>query len=169
MRGYANLKEYIVWAILMSCPLCRWIARRTHPQWRQWLVVLLVLPVVGCATMWRVAENPAFQTAVQYAVIKYLGKNEDKQPQAKAIIQELQQYADQSAQVTVDDLEQEVLNQIPWSKLDQADECLLRQMVAEIADYIREQVGDGVLDKDDKVRLQEFLGWIEQAICFAGG
>ena len=133
-------------------------------------MVLLMLPLVGgCATMWRVAENPAFQSAVQYAVVKFLSGDNDKQSQAQVIVQRLQQYADQSVQVTIDDLEQQVLDQVPWEKLDTADQYLLRDMIADIADYAREQVGDGVLSSDDKVRLQDFLSWVEQAIQFAAG
>jgi len=168
-NGYSSVKEYVLWAILMSCPLCRWIARRTHPEWRQWLVVLLMLPLLGgCATMWRVAENPAFQSAVQYAVIKFLSGDKDKQSQALTIVQRVQQYADQSAQVTIDDLERQVLDQVPWGRLDVADQYLLREMIKDIADYAREQVGEGILSGDDRVKLQEFLSWIEQAILFAG-
>ena len=168
-KGYSSVKEYIIWAILMSYPICRWIARRTHPQWRQWLMVLLMLPLVGgCATMWRVAENPAFQRAVEYGVVKYLSAQPEQQPQALQIVQHLQRSMDQSAQVTVTDLENLALDKIPWAKLGVADQHLLRSMVRDIADHLRAKVGDEVLAADDKVLLKDFLSWMEQAIQFVG-
>jgi hypothetical protein len=133
----------------------------------RWFVLFIALSLFGCATAWKVAENPAFQTTVQYAMIKWLSDDEDKQSQAQVIVQKLQKYADQSAQVTVDDMEQQVMDQVPWERLDTADQYLLREMIKDIAEYAREQVGEGVLDGDDKVKLQEFLSWIENAIHFA--
>ncbi|MFW6002290.1 MAG: hypothetical protein ACOCQD_03035 [archaeon] len=134
----------------------------------RWFVLFMIVSLFGCATAWKVAENPAFQTTVQYAVIKFLSNDESKQSQAQVIIQKLQQYTDQSAQVTVDDLKQQVTDQVSWKRLDAADQYLLRKMIDDIAEYAQEQVGEGVLSGDDKVRLQEFLDWIEQAINFSG-
>lgn len=133
----------------------------------RWLILFVIVSLFGCATAWKVAENPAFQTTVQYAMIKWLSDDEDKQSQAQIIVQKLQKYADQSAQVTVDDMEQQVMDQVPWERLDTADQYLLREMIKDIAEYAREQVGEGVLSGDDKVKLKEFLSWIENAIHFA--
>ncbi|MFW6122266.1 MAG: hypothetical protein ACOC80_15390 [Petrotogales bacterium] len=134
----------------------------------RWFILFVIVSLFGCATAWKVAENPAFQTTVQYAMIKFLSNDESKQSQAQVIIQKLQQYTDQSAQVTVDDLKQQVTDQVSWKRLDAADQYLLRKMIDDIAEYAQEQVGEGVLSGDDKVRLQEFLDWIEQAINFSG-
>jgi len=136
-----------------------------------WLVIWLVAPALllaGCATMWTVAQNPIFQRAVEYGVVKYLSAQPDRQPQALQIVQHLQRSVDQSAQVTVTDLENLAMDQIPWARLDMADQYLLRSMIRDIADHLRAQVGDGVLAEDDKVRLKDFLTWMERAIRFVG-
>lgn len=164
-RGYKSIWAALFWIMYSYILDARDYVRRFRSQW---LAVLLVLPLMAsCQTAWRVAENPAFQTTVQYAMIKWLSDDEDKQSQAQVIVQKLQQYADQSAEVTVDDMEQQVMDQVPWERLDTADQYLLREMIGDIADYAREQVGEDVLSGDDKVQLKEFLRWIEHAIHFA--
>jgi hypothetical protein len=167
-QGYASKKEWFIWAVLMRFTALRWIARRMYPEWRQWLVVILMLPLVGCATMWTVAQSPVFQRAVEYGVIKYLSSEPDQQPQALEIVQYLQRSVDQSAQVTVSDLENLAMDQIPWQSLDVADQYLLRSMIEDIADHLRDRVGSGVLAEDDRVKLKDFLSWMEQAVRFAG-
>jgi hypothetical protein len=117
--------------------------------------------------MLRVAENPAFQTAVQYGVVKYLSGQPDQQPRALEIVHYLQKAVDQEAQVTVSEIEDLAIDKIPWSELDLADQFLLRSMIEDIGVHLRERVGDGVLDDGDRVRLKEFLTWIEHAIHFA--
>lgn len=134
---------------------------------KNFLLVGMLFLLSGCATMWAVAENPVFQRTVQYGVIKYLSSEPDKQPQALEIVRQLQSYTEQSAELTVYDLEEMTLEAIPWDKLDPADEFLLLGMIADISELLRDQVGDGLLNADDKVKVRAFLGWIEQAVRFA--
>lgn len=134
---------------------------------RKLMLIALLLTLTGCATLMAVAENPVFQRTVQYGVIKYLSSAPDKQPQALEIVQQLQKYTEQSAELTVYDLEEMTLEAIPWDKLDPADEFLLMGMIADISELLRDQVGDGLLEADDKVKVRAFLEWIEQAVRFA--
>jgi hypothetical protein len=138
----------------------------------QWLVVLLVLPlVVSCQTAWRVAENPAFQTAfrsaVQFAVSEYVFSNESKQNESLRIVQKLQAHVDESEVVTVAELKNMTMQSIPWDALTFQERLELRGMIEAIAQHLQNKVGSGELEKNDQVEVKEFLSWIENAIHFA--
>ena len=130
-----------------------------------------VLFLTGCATLQgflAATENPILQRTVQYGVVRYLAANPDQQPEAQRVIDEVRKVVDRPAMVTVFELEQVAIEAIPWDKMDPAGQFLLMGLVADIGYYVRQQVGDGMLDEDDKVRVRDFLYWIEQAVRFAG-
>jgi hypothetical protein len=122
----------------------------------------------GCwATVATVASNPVFQTTVQYGVMKYLGKNPDKVSPAERIVDSLIKYTSQETELTIKDLEDLVVESIPWEKLEPADQLLLTNLLITVRDQVRERIGDGLLDAEDKVQVLQFLSWIKQAIYFA--
>jgi hypothetical protein len=122
----------------------------------------------GCwATVATVASNPIFQTTVQYGVMKYLGKNPEKVSPAERIVDSLIKYTEQETELTIKELEDLVVDSIPWDKLDNADQLILTNLLLTIRDLVRERVGDGILDPNDKVQVLTFLHWIKQAIYFA--
>ncbi len=133
-------------------------------------LMLFAFLLTGCATLQgfiAATENPIFQRTVQYAVIRYLAAEPEKQPEALRIVNELQRHVEGSAQITVFELEDIAIEKIPWDKLNPADQFLIMGMIADISALLREQVGDGVLDEDSRVKARAFLRWIEQAVVFA--
>lgn len=122
----------------------------------------------GCwATVATVASNPVFQTTVQYGVMKYLGKNPDKISPAERIVNSVIEYTEKDTELRIKDLENLVVDSIPWHKLDPADQLLLTNLLITIRDLVRERVGDGLMDENDKIEVLKFLHWIKQAIYFA--
>lgn len=132
------------------------------------ILVLCVFFLSGCwATVATVASNPVFQTTVQYGVIKYLGKNQEKISQAERIVDSLIEYSTKETNVTIQELENLVIDAIPWDKLDNADKLVLTNLLIMIREQVRERVGDGVIAQDEKIQILTFLHWIKQAIYFA--
>lgn len=135
---------------------------------RTLLSIVVLLLLAGCATLQTAGDNVLFQHSVQYAVLKYIDGNPDKQDAAREAIVEVRHYADQETQVTVQDLKQAALDRLPLDRLDLADRFIVLALVADISSHLQDKVGAGVLDEDQMVALDEFLSWIEQAIDFAG-
>ena len=132
-------------------------------------IIVMVMLLTGCAgfTAFLTAmENPILQRTVQYGVIKHLGQYPHHQPEALNVINRLQKAVDQSIEITVHDLETMAIEFIPWHKLSPEDQFFLLGMIADISYLIRQQVGDGILDSEEKIRVRSFLAWIEQAVRF---
>jgi len=132
------------------------------------LFFLSLFVLSGClATMATVATNPVFQTTVQYGVLKYLGKNPEKVSPAERIVDSLIKYTEQETELTIKELEDLVVESIPWNKLDNADQLVLTNLLIMIRDQVRARIGDGLLNPDEKIQVLTFLRWIKQAIYFA--
>lgn len=164
-KGYSSIWMALFWIAYSYALDVRDFVRKIKSQW---LVVLLVLPLMAsCATAWKVVENPIFQSAVQMAIMEYVQKDEIKANEALRIIEELKKHVDASDTITVSDLENKALTEIPWSKLNRRDRLELRGMISAIAAAMRDKVGSGELDGDERVQVLEFFGWIESAMYFA--
>ena len=134
------------------------------------IISSLLFALAGCATLTAflaATEHPVVKATIQYGVIRYLSNDQEKANEAERIVTEIRSYVDQSAQVTVYELEDLALEKIPWGKLNPADQFILMGMVANIADHLRQEVGDGTISGEQKIRVKDFLTWILQAIRFS--
>ncbi len=134
------------------------------------LISLALICLAGCAgfhTFLAATGNPVFQRTVQYATIKFLAGDQEKATEAERIVKGIQRHVHQEAEITIYELETLAIESIPWDKLDKADQFVLIEMISDISAMLRERVGDGQLKEEDKVRVNDFLAWILQAIQFA--
>lgn len=163
-KGYSSVWAALGWILFSYYLDLRDFLRRMRARW---LVVFLVLPFLGCATLQAVSTNPVFQNAVQGAVLEYVLDSEDKQSVGLQIVDKLQAHVDTATTVTVSDLEKKTLQEIPWAELSFKERAELRAMISAIAENLRLEVGKGSLDKDERVRVQTFLNWVDSALHFA--
>ncbi len=135
------------------------------------ILILAFTCMSGCAILpYFVAatQNPIVQTTVKYGIIKYLTNNPEKKSEADRIVSELIATVDRGAVTTLYELEDKVLDIIPWHKLDNADQYILLGMISSISEMIQKQVSDGILSPKDKLTVRSYLEWIQQAIRFSG-
>ena len=129
---------------------------------------ITLLALAGCATLTTLAGNPIVQTGVKYGIIRLLSDHPDKQPQALAVIKEVRRYSTQEADATIDDLAQRAMEAVPWSRMNLADQIVAQDMILYASNYLKDMVGDGVLEPDQKVAVRDFLLWIENAVKLVG-
>ena len=131
------------------------------------LLLLLTLSFSGCtaiSALGTAMENPVLHRTVQYATIKYLSGDEEKALEAERIVLEMLRITDQSLHLSISELEQLAIDIIPWEGLHEADQFILKGLLEDMAGLLRERVGDGDLNPEDRVRVQVFLTWVLQAI-----
>lgn len=131
------------------------------------LIPFLFQSCVALTAFTTAAQNPVLQSAVQYGVIKFLSGNQSKISKAEEIVNKLMKFAEQSAQITISDMEKIVMTSIPWEKLDKADQFILMELLENISKEVRARIGDGLLKEEDKIKVKEFLYWIKKAIEFS--
>lgn len=131
------------------------------------LIPFLFQSCVALTAFTTAVQNPVLQSAVQYGVIKFLSGNQSKISKAEEIVNKLMKFAEQSAQITISDMEKIVMTSIPWEKLDKADQFILMELLENISQEVRARIGDGLLEEEDKIKVKEFLYWIKKAIEFS--
>lgn len=131
------------------------------------LIPFLFQSCVALTAFTTAVQNPVLQSAVQYGVIKFLSGNQSKISKAEEIVNKLMKFAEQSAQITISDMEKIVMTSIPWEKLDKADQFILMELLEQISQEVRARIGDGLLEEEDKIKVKEFLYWIKKAIEFS--
>jgi hypothetical protein len=131
-------------------------------------LVLVVFALQGCALFnGDVPSSPIAQVATQYAIIKFVADDAERQAKALEIINRLQKYTESSSQLTVGILTDLAAEWVPWEELDPADQFLLNEMLKQVALALKEQVGDDLLDEEALIKTREFLSWMGQAVAFS--
>lgn len=134
---------------------------------RLFVVITLSIALAGCAN-WQAVENSALpQAAIQYGTVKFIDNDTDKAAEVQKIAGNLKADFAESADATVENLYARAMQEIPWAKMAPEDEILLRALLVDLKEYLKQKVGDGVLDPDQRLKIEAVLGWIEQAALLA--
>lgn len=131
------------------------------------LIPFLFQSCVALTAFTTAAQNPVLQSAVQYGVIKFLSGDNKKITKAEEIVDKLMKFSEQSADITISQMEKIVMTSISWEKLDKADQFILIELLEKISHEVRDRIGDGLLNEDDKIKVRDFLYWIKKAIEFS--
>lgn len=128
------------------------------------IALLAALTLGACATL---GDNQrAIQMSVQYATLKYIGEDTDKAKRVHQVAQEV--IPGLSGATTVGALESALRQKIRWERLDMADRLLLDTLITELANELHERMGDGVLDAEQRARVETIVYWVQQAARLAG-
>lgn len=113
----------------------------------------------GCATM---EDNPTLTRAVfEYATLKVIDGDAERADRVVDLMDDLMVLA--SGESTVELLDERLREQINWSSLSPADTILVNAVLEEVRMELDRQVGDGLLDPDQQLRVIEVLTWIRNA------
>lgn len=133
----------------------------------------LAITLSGCAVLGgavdKAKENPrAAQLTVQYATVKVIENSGDiTREDVLKRVSEARELVEGGPEVTLQRLAEEVRNNINWERLDSADQLLLNAVLAEAEARLRERIGEGIIEAEDRVALLTLFDWIEQAAVLA--
>lgn len=126
---------------------------------------LALLMLIGCAG--QVGESLAAQTAVQYGVLKYIDEDTAKADRVYATATKIARTIE-DVDTTVEALKQTALAAIDFSKLDLADQLVVRNMIDAIAAEIASRQSKGRLSGDVVVAVRTVVAWAREAALIAG-
>ena len=127
------------------------------------IMVMFAMAVSGCAVLETIAKDEN-KLAVQYATLKVIDGDTQKSNQLKGWITEARNYVDTSAEVTVSYLADEARVRISGKISDPADMLLAMAVLNEAERRIRERLGEGLLEQEQRVNLLTVFDWIEEVL-----
>ena len=119
--------------------------------------------ITGCSVLSTIAEDEN-KLAVQYATLKVIDGDTEKADQLKGWVTEARNYVDGSAEVTVSYLADEARARISDKISDPADMLLAMAVLNEAERRIRERLGEGLLEQEQRVNLLTVFDWIEEVL-----
>jgi len=127
------------------------------------IIVMFAMLFSGCAVLESIAKDEN-KLAVQYATLKVIDGDMQKANQLKGWITEARNYVDTSAEVTVSYLADEARVRISGKISDPADMLLAMAVLNEAERRIRERLGEGLLEQEQRVNLLTVFDWIEEVL-----
>jgi lysyl-tRNA synthetase class I len=127
------------------------------------IIVMFAMLFSGCAVLESIAKDEN-KLAVQYATLKVIDGDTQKANQLKGWITEARNYVNTSAEVTVSYLADEARVRISGKISDPADMLLAMAVLNEAERRIRERLGEGLLEQEQRVNLLTVFDWIEEVL-----
>lgn len=126
------------------------------------VAVFLAVSLVGCVTMDR-ESNLRSQLAVGYATDKIIKESPERALRVLEQVEKARALVTNPEPVSIAALDQAVKESIDWRKLDAADRVLVSAILIEARERLEYEIGAGVLDADQRVKVMAVLDWIDQS------
>ena len=126
------------------------------------LIIFLAFVLGACSTI--DLQNPAHRIAIQYATAKFIEQGET-QKRAQGVISEIEQaqiFFDVQG-VPLSDIKARIIERVRYRGLSPADTLLATALIDAVELKIAEDIGRGVINPDDKIRINAALDLIKQA------
>jgi hypothetical protein len=133
------------------------------------LVAALAL-LTGCSALKDLGGvNSEARIFVTYATLKYIGDADDPAGKAAKVrdVAEQVRAAARGESVTIEALKALVMARLP-ADMDPADRFVAGELVNVLAARLAEGVGDGVLDPEKLVAVDQLIGWVIDATAYYG-
>lgn len=127
------------------------------------ITIALSLGVIlsGCAIL---EENPSTaKLTIQVAVLKIIDGDSDRADRVVEIAQKARFHVSSDSSVTIEAIDGEIRRHIRWDTLGAAEKLLVNAILDEAKQRLQDEIGAGLLDADQKVKVITVLDWIEQA------
>lgn len=105
----------------------------------------------------------SLQLVIQYSVLKYVGADEEKANRVIAVTQFVREQLNNSPSVRIASLVNIVRERVDWTQLDAADALLADALLTTIQDELVARYGDGILDQDHLVAVDEVIAWVQRS------
>lgn len=135
-------------------------------------LLLLALALPGCETLTKAldhAEEHAQGTefVVKYGILKYTGRHPGRAQSVYDYVKRVEAGLENES-VTVGALDEYLRGAVNWENLDMADQLAADTMLKWLNGYLQEQIGDGLISSEDRVRLSVGAQWVKDAALMAG-
>ena len=127
------------------------------------IIVMFAMLFSGCAVLETIAKDEN-KLAVQYATLKVIDGDTQKSDRLKSWLTEARNYVDNGAEVSVSYLADEARIRIKDKISDPADMLLAMAVLNEAERRIRERLGEGLLEQEQRVNLLTVFDWIEEVL-----
>ena len=136
------------------------------------LIIATVAAVAlsGCTAIQYGKDNPATAAlAVKSGTLAFVEQVEpinqrvQRAREVIAVVQYVMSQVDSGTSTTIDDLAQTLRDEISWNDKDAYERLLLDSLVFSVQEKLKNRLGDGVLDEEDRLVVSTVLQWAEQA------
>ena len=111
-------------------------------------------------------QQVAARIGVQYATLKIIDGDADRASSVVEVVDRAIALAE-GEPVSIDDLEAQIRDAIPWNKLDDADYMLAEVLILQIREELDVRVVDGLIDPERAAAAVEVLRWVRDAAVLA--
>lgn len=134
------------------------------------IATLAAIAISGCTAIQYGKDNPETAAlAVKSGTLAFVEQVEpisqrvQRAREVVAVIRYVMDEVNSSTSATVDGLAQRVRDEIAWNDLDAYERLLLDSLVFSVQEKLKDRLGDGVLDEEDRLVVSTVLEWAEQA------
>ncbi|CAB4182537.1 hypothetical protein UFOVP1077_10 [uncultured Caudovirales phage] len=122
--------------------------------------------LTGCATLQ--SNEPVAKLTIQVGVMKYVEAAPDRAVRAARVVDVVTQAKTlvDLNEVTLADVQAAVLVRLRASGLQPSDLILASALLDIVSNELNVKIGGGVLSADQKVTVNNVLGWVSQAASF---
>jgi hypothetical protein len=128
-------------------------------------VMMTVFLMTGCTVIRKIEESPmTAELITNQLTLRFIAGADDPVERAtklRATLDKIQ--GDMGAEYTLADLDEAVRAEIDWQALNAADQELLNFALTKARVAIAELIGDGVVNPDERYRVETLIRWIDQA------
>lgn len=126
------------------------------------LIAAALTLLAGCSLLDTVSDDRN-QLAVQYATAKVIDGAPAKAQRVADLVAEARDYVADGATVSIARLDSEARQRIDWQRLDPADRILVDAVLTSARERLQFEIGEGVLNAEQRLQLSAVLDWIEAA------
>lgn len=126
------------------------------------IFVLFALVLAGCSFV-ETLQPDTKRLAVTYATAKIIDTNADRAARVLDLVEQGRAFIESDAEVSIDALYSGVMDRIEWQKIDPADRILIEEILKNARERLKDEIGIGLLQPDERVKVVKVLDWIESA------
>lgn len=132
------------------------------------LLISAAVLMGGCSVLSTVAEDRN-QLAVQYATMKVMESQDVTGERVSELVAQAREYVDDGASITVSALAEAARERLAESSLSPADKILIDAILTRAQARLEAEIGEGLLDDNQRLKLLTVLGWIDSAATIHAG
>lgn len=134
---------------------------------KKFIALVCTFILMSCASLSTDrGQQAAARIGVQYATLKVIDGDADRATSVVEVVDRAIALAE-GEPVSLDDLEAQIRDAIPWNKLDDADTLLAELLILQIREELDVRVVDGLVDPERAAAAVEVLRWVRDAASLA--
>lgn len=128
-------------------------------------ILAAALAFSACSTLEDfVTDSPATaELTFKYATAKIIDADVERADRVLSAVADAREFVGSDESVTVSFLYEQAVARVDFERLDPADAILIRAVIQNASERLQREVGGGVLNGEQEIRLLTILDWVESA------